>query len=97
MEYLKNNPEKSYVTWKAKSGNMMRAKINHTNLNNNITKNYKNNNILKIPIKDAINNVSNSRITTLTRIAIIGTDNLEIDGVGIKEFFENYGINIDKI
>ena len=98
MEYLKNNPGKGYVTWTSvKNGHPMTARINETNLDVNIKQEFTNNDILKIPIKNVINSNTGNRIETLRRISIKNTNNLEIDNVGIKDFFLVRGINIDEI
>ena len=97
MKYLKENPDRSYVTWTSKSEHLMEAKINETKLDDNITKNYTNNDILKIPIKNVFNSNTGNKIEKLKRISIKNTPNLEIDNIGIKDFFLNRNINIDEI
>jgi len=95
MNYLIENPSKSIVSWTSTSGHQMKAKIKETVLDNNThnNKEYNQGNILKIPIENAKNITNDIKERTLTRISINTTDNLKIDNVPIKEFFEKNNLN----
>lgn len=91
MDYLKKKQnEESIVTWISNNGHKMKAILRETNLNENLQKNYSNDNILKLPILNTFDITENIKISTLTRISIFSKD-LKIDGIPIisKYYYKN--------
>lgn len=90
MNYLENNSNEGILKWKSQDNHNMTAKIKKTELANNTQKKYKNNDILKIPVVEMVNSITEQKQGG--RVSIYSKE-LTIDNVPIKKFFINNGLS----